>query len=212
MLRRLPQPKPVVVARAEECSFPPLSSGVDMSLASPDENAPASSTIPPPAPSPPASPSPAGYGAPPLEERYRLHVTISKRAHADLMRARDLLRHAVPSGDIGLVLERAISLLMANLEKRKLARVVRPRDDGGAARADTRHIPAAVRREVWRRDRGRCAFVGPAGRCRERGFLELHHVVPFAAGGLATAANIELRCRAHNAHEAHVYFAGVRAP
>lgn len=149
---------------------------------------------------------------PPLEERYRAHVTISKQAHAELMRARDLLRHAVPSGDIGLVLERAISALVNDLERRKLARVARPREGGRSARTDTRNIPAAVRREVWRRDRARCAFVGPAGRCRERGFLELHHVVPFAAGGLATAANIELRCRAHNAHESQVYFGGVRAP
>jgi hypothetical protein len=64
----------------------------------------------------------------------------------------------------------------------------------------------AVRREVWRRDGGRCAFLGATGRCTERGFLELHHVVPFAAGGNATASNIELRCRAHNAYEAEQFF------
>jgi hypothetical protein len=31
-------------------------------------------------------------------------------------------------------------------------------------------------------------------------------VVPFASGGMATVENIELRCRAHNAHEAVLYF------
>lgn len=147
-----------------------------------------------------------------------MSVTISKHAHDELMRARDLLRHAIPSGDVALVIERAIGLLISDLEKKKLARVARPRErasrDGDlrTSRLDTRHIPAPVQREVWRRDRGRCAFIGQAGRCRERGFLEMHHVVPFAAGGLATAANIELRCRAHNAHEAQVYFGAVRAP
>lgn len=147
-----------------------------------------------------------------------MSVTISKHAHEELVRARDLLRHTIPSGDVALVIERAIALLIADLEKRKLARVARPRDGAGrdgdsrTSRFDTRHIPAAVQREVWRRDRGRCAFIGQAGRCRERGFLEMHHVVPFAAGGLATAANIELRCRAHNAHEAQIYFGAVRAP
>ncbi|MGH9372818.1 MAG: HNH endonuclease, partial [Vicinamibacterales bacterium] len=40
----------------------------------------------------------------------------------------------------------------------------------------------------------------------ERGFLELHHVVPFAAGGAATAENIQLRCRRHNAYEAEQRF------
>ena len=207
MVRRLPQPTPVVVARVEERSLLSLSSGVSTSLSLPGGNEKAGSSIPPPASSPLGRAS-----TPPLEERYRVHVTISKQAHAELMRARDLLRHAVPSGDIGLVVERAISALLNDLESRKLARVARPREGGRSARTDTRNIPAAVRREVWRRDRARCAFVGPAGRCRERGFLELHHVVPFAAGGLATAANIELRCRAHNAHESQVYFGGVRAP
>ena len=70
----------------------------------------------------------------------------------------------------------------------------------------SRHIPAGVKREVWRRDEGRCAFVGARGRCAERGFLEFHHVVPFAAGGAADATNIELRCRAHNVYEADLFF------
>jgi hypothetical protein len=30
-------------------------------------------------------------------------------------------------------------------------------------------------------------------------------VQPYAAGGAATAANIELRCRAHNAYEASLF-------
>ncbi len=44
------------------------------------------------------------------------------------------------------------------------------------------------------------------GRCTETGFLEFHHVVPYAAGGPAVVENIELRCAAHNAYEAAEYF------
>jgi hypothetical protein len=37
-------------------------------------------------------------------------------------------------------------------------------------------------------------------RCSERGFLEFHHHdVPYAKGGEATAENIRLVCRVHNA-------------
>jgi hypothetical protein len=36
-------------------------------------------------------------------------------------------------------------------------------------------------------------------RCRETHHLELHHLVPFARGGEHTAANLDLRCSAHNA-------------
>ena len=66
---------------------------------------------------------------------------------------------------------------------------------------------AAVRREVWRRDEGRCAFTGPAGRCGETGFLEFHHVQPYADDGPATVENIALQCRAHNQYEAALLFA-----
>ena len=76
----------------------------------------------------------------------------------------------------------------------------------GPLRAGSRHIPAVVRRAVWRRDQGRCAFVGTHGRCAERGFLEFHHVQPHTAGGPASIENIQLRCRAHNIHEAEQYF------
>lgn len=72
--------------------------------------------------------------------------------------------------------------------------------------ATSRHIPAAVRRQVWARDQGRCAFVGSQGRCQETGFLEFHHLLPYAAGGETTVANIELRCRPHNRYEAERYF------
>jgi hypothetical protein len=64
-----------------------------------------------------------------------------------------------------------------------------------------------VKRAVWRRDQGRCAFVATSGRrCAERGRLELHHVQPYAAGGEATVANIQLRCRAHNAYESLLFY------
>lgn len=43
-------------------------------------------------------------------------------------------------------------------------------------------------------------------RCRERAWLEFHHVVPYAKGGEASAENIQLRCRCHNAYEAEQDF------
>jgi 5-methylcytosine-specific restriction endonuclease McrA len=76
---------------------------------------------------------------------------------------------------------------------------------------DSRHIPAAVKRAVWVRDGGRCAFKGTRGRCTETGRLEFHHIVPYARGGPADVDNIQLRCAAHNAYEAELDF-GPRRP
>jgi 5-methylcytosine-specific restriction endonuclease McrA len=71
----------------------------------------------------------------------------------------------------------------------------------------SRVIPAAVRREVWRRDSGRCCYVDVGGRrCRETNNIEFHHKTPFALGGLPTTENIELRCRAHNQFQADLDF------
>jgi 5-methylcytosine-specific restriction endonuclease McrA len=63
----------------------------------------------------------------------------------------------------------------------------------------TRSIPAAVRREVWQRDGGRCCYEDAGGRrCRETSNVEFHHRKPFALGGLPAPENLELRCAAHN--------------
>jgi hypothetical protein len=131
---------------------------------------------------------------------YKLQVTLSSQGHRRLRRAQDLLRHVLPTGDVAAIVERALALLVADLERKKTAATTRPRA-ARAARPHTRHIPAAVRRAVWARDGGQCAFVGTTGRCTERGFLEYHHVVPFADGGAATVENLQLRCAAHNAYE-----------
>ncbi|MCP4569195.1 MAG: hypothetical protein GY841_16595, partial [FCB group bacterium] len=80
----------------------------------------------------------------------------------------------------------------------------------------SRYIPAAVRRQVAKRDglqcRGgartragtpnrerseRCTYVGPDGhRCQCRD-VEFHHLTPFARGGEHSAEELTLRCRAH---------------
>jgi hypothetical protein len=58
---------------------------------------------------------------------------------------------------------------------------------------------------TWQSDAAQCRFVGPNGRCPERGLHEFHHVVPYADGGEATASNIQLRCRSHNGYEAALW-------
>ena len=129
-----------------------------------------------------------------------------KRDVAGAHRAQDLLRHAIPDGDLAKIFGRALTLLLADVERKKLAAAAHPCDRQRPSAMTGRHIPASVRREVWKRDDGRCAFVGREGRCDERGFLEFHHRQPFAAGGETTVGNLELRCRVHNAYEAELFF------
>ena len=152
-----------------------------------------------------ATRTPEARLAPLAPDRYRLQVTLTGGTHEKFRRAQSLLRHAVPTGDAAEILDRALSLLVELLERQRFGKTSRPRVSTPAA-SRSRHIPAAVRRQVWQRDGGRCAFVGTRGRCRETTFLEFHHVEPYSVGGDATADNIALRCRAHNTHEAQLYF------
>jgi hypothetical protein len=138
-------------------------------------------------------------------ETFKIQFTMSEEMHERLSEAQDLLRHVVPNGDPAAIFDRALKLLLEDLHKARHAATARPR-----ASSDTddssRYVPAKIKREVWARDGGQCAFIGANGRCTERGFLEYHHVVPYAAGGRTTAANLSLRCRAHNRHEAELFF------
>jgi hypothetical protein len=97
------------------------------------------------------------------------------------------------SGDVAEIFDRALTLLLAELRKARHAATPRPRSTACVSNR-RRYVAAAVKREVWAGDGGQCAFVGTAGRCSERGFLEYHHVIPFADGGAADASNLQLRC------------------
>jgi hypothetical protein len=156
-----------------------------------------------------ATPAPqprAAVVTPLAPERYKLQVTLARETHDKLRRAQALARHTLPDGDLASILDRALTLLIGDLERRRFALVASPRPTLGESTASGRHIPAAARRAVWQRDEGRCAFTGRTGRCRETAFLEFHHVAPYAAGGAATTDNIQLRCRAHNQYEARLFF------
>lgn len=139
--------------------------------------------------------------APLSEAHYKLQVTISAASREKLREIQALMRHRLPSGDPAAIVEHALEVLHAELLKQKAAQVAKPRK-GTATEAAGRYIPAPVRREVWRRDQGRCAFTAADGRrCGSPDGVEFHHVQPYATGGVASARNIEMRCRAHNGFE-----------
>lgn len=97
--------------------------------------------------------------APLTPERYKVQITISRDTHEKLRKAQDLLRHVVPNGDPAVIFDRALTLLLGHLESRKLVRVGRPRNER-PANTHGQHVPAAVKRQVWERDHGQCAFIG----------------------------------------------------
>jgi len=182
---------------------------------------------------PAIAPSPSALTATPrpivqasAPERYRVQFTIGQETHEKLRRLQSILRREIPDGDPGALFDRALTVLLEKVEKTKLAAAARPRPtrpirsgtdkethgpslpSGHVPPArPSRTVPREVKREVWRRDDGQCAFVSPTGRrCTERTFLEFHHIQAYAMQGPATVANISLRCWRHNQHEAELIF------
>ena len=60
-------------------------------------------------------------------ERYAIQCTVPQSTYEKLQHARELLGHAVPSGDLAQVLDRALDALNEKLERRKFAKTDRPR-------------------------------------------------------------------------------------
>ena len=195
-----PQPAVPSVVRKLPARVSSPAQGTATSTAVAPDDAPI--VVPASTTEPPARP---GVVAPLAPERYKVQFTVTRETYDKLRRAQDLLRHTIPAGDPAAIFDRALTLLLKEAERTKLAAAARPRVSA-SPKGESRHIPAAVKREVWARDAGQCRFVGTHARCTERGFLEFHHVVPFAAGGPATTDNIQLRCRAHNTYEAELFF------
>ena len=137
--------------------------------------------------------------------RFGLQCTLDREAYDLLEEIRALTAHSNPTGEILAVVKGAFKCYVGELRKQKFAATDRPRP--AKPGASPHHIPAAVKRAVFKRDGGQCAFVGDNGtRCTARGALEYDHIEPVARGGDATLENVRLLCRAHNAYAAERAF------
>ena len=160
---------------------------------------------PPPFMAPP-SPSPTALVRPLALERYEVRFTATRAMRDKLRLAQDLLGHAVPSGDLAQVFDRALTALVADLSRTKFAATPaapgEPRPGGGIAE----HPRGGAARGVdarWRAMRVRFPRRPPLRRAPVRRVPPRH---PHSAGGKPTVENIQLRCRPHNGHEVDLFF------
>jgi hypothetical protein len=81
---------------------------------------------------------------------------------------------------------------------------MRHRSDGTPLDAGrtTRKVPAALRRAVLDRARGRCQYPG----CSRRAWLEIHHVIHWLDGGRTDYANLCALCWIHHTSHHHGKF------
>ena len=145
----LPTPKTVAAAPAP-CAPAPLELGHPLH---PGETRIAASL---PAVQPPAPPSTVD---PLTADLRRLHVTVSKRFMEKLELARNALSHSHPGADVETLLEEGLDLLLDRAAKRRgLVKKARAAPPPSAHARNPRSVPAAVSREVFLRDEGKCQW------------------------------------------------------
>ena len=160
--------------------------------------------------------------------RYELKALIDAECQRGLEQLTGLLSHVDPRMTVGQLVGRLVRealdrhdpsrrrprtgsrpAVSAPLRRRQTTSTAqtRPGCDGHAApapksRASGRAIPAAVKREVWQRDGGRCRYADPhtGRRCTSRHLLQIDHVLPYGLGGGSDPGNLRLLCHAHHRH------------
>jgi 5-methylcytosine-specific restriction endonuclease McrA len=111
----------------------------------------------------------------------RMHVTVSREFLALLKRAKAGDSHRNPGASDEEVLTAALELLIEKQAKRKAC------------------VPAKVKREVVKRDQGKCQWkLADGGVCGATARLEIDHVVPRGRGGPSTIENCRILCKPHN--------------
>jgi hypothetical protein len=111
----------------------------------------------------------------------RMHVTVSREFLVLLKKAKAGQSHVQPGASDEEVLTAALELLIEKQTRRKAC------------------VPAKVKREVVKRDKGECQWnLADGGVCGATVRLEIDHVVPRSKGGPSTVENCRILCRAHN--------------
>ncbi len=130
----------------------------------------------------------------------RLHLSVSPAFLEKLEAARLSLSHSLPGASEEDVLSAGLDLLLERDAKRKaLVKKPRPAPVNTPAKPGADHVPAAVRREVWKRDHGECQWpLSGGGICGSRIRVELDHIRLKCRGAPPIPSELRILCAFHN--------------
>ena len=111
----------------------------------------------------------------------RLHITVSREFLFLLRKAKAGELHRSPRATDEEILKAALEALLEKQEKRRAG------------------VPASVKRQVLKRDGGRCQWPLADGTiCGSTMRLEIDHIQPRGRGGASTVENCRVLCKPHN--------------
>ena len=137
-----------------------------------------------------------------VERRFEIRFSASKDFMKKLEKVKSLLSTKYPKGiNLELLFEELLDEYLDNNDPERRA-INNNRQNNSSDRDSTtrtRHIPRRIKDEVYKRDGGRCSFVGRTGRrCNSTWNLQYDHIVPFGKGGDNSPENLRLLCAKHN--------------
>ena len=159
--------------------------------------------------------TPARRPEPLSPDTYRVTFTADDELVGLLEEVRGLTSHRAPGDRTAALIKEALRGMRDRLRKKRFAVGVKTRKSAPkkGKPAATRHIPAAVRREVWERDGGSCTYQDASGRrCGSTHHVQFDHVRDWGKGGGHSAENLRLFCRAHNLAKARRVWGDEHAP
>ena len=143
-------------------------------------------------------------------EHVEVKVILNDKVVSKLNRLRELLSHKHPNMSYAELIDELSSMALKKLDPNHKISNAKPNQNNdlktptsAVAKAhspNSRYIPQEVKRAVWERDGGQCAFKESSShaQCGSTFQLEYHHEIPFACDGHHTIKNIRLYCKRHN--------------
>ena len=132
-----------------------------------------------------------------VEERVNLRFSLSKQVYQRVESVKSRLSNTLGKElTLEAVLEHLVDTFLETRERK-------PR----GFNPNSRRIPNSLKRAVYAQANNQCCYQSPDGvRCSSTKYLQVDHILPFAAGGKTEISNLRLLCPAHNRLMAERHF------
>lgn len=148
----------------------------------------------------PETKRPREKARPITDETTLIQFVADRELVEGIEKLKQLLAHSNPEGRLDLLFKKLVQLGLEKWDPSQRITRRKGKKSLPTSEVKSRHIPAAVRDEVWQRDQGKCQYQDlETGRvCGSRHGLQVDHAKPFAQGGSHEPSNLRLLCRRHN--------------
>ncbi len=135
------------------------------------------------------------------DDKFLIQFTAGRDLMGKIQKLKSLWSHQNPEGSLEQLFEKLVDMALEKADPEKKIEKKKPRlPTSNVETSSTRYIPQFLKREILKRDQGKCQYRNPrTGKlCLSDHMVEIDHRWPVSLGGENTASNLRLLCRSHN--------------